>query len=122
MRASGKYAASAIGIVALVTLALWPWLDAGARRGVVLAGLTAVPVQITAFWLLIRYRDRLNGFLAVWAGGTLVRMAVVAVVATVVIRARMDGAVTMLLALAGFFFGLLLLEPVFFRLDANETT
>ena len=106
----------------LVTLALWPWLDADARRGVVLAGLIALPVQITAFWLLLRYRDRLNGFLAVWAGGTLVRMAVVAVVATVVIRARMDGAVTMLLALAGFFFGLLLLEPVFFRREATETT
>jgi len=106
----------------LVTLALWPWLDADARRGVVLAGLIALPVQITAFWLLLRYRDRLNGFLAVWAGGTLVRMAVVAVVATVVIRARMDGSVTMLLALAGFFFGLLLLEPVFFRLEATETT
>ena len=49
-------------------------------------------------------------------------MAVVAVVATYVIRARMDGAVTMLLALAGFLFGLLLLEPVFFRREATETT
>jgi hypothetical protein len=122
VRASGKYAASAIGVVALVTLVLWPWLDSDARRGVVLAGLIALPVQITAFWLLLRYRDRVNGFLAVWAGGTLVRMAVVAVAATYVIRAGMDGAVTMLLALAGFFFGLLLLEPVFFRLEATETT
>mgnify|MGYP001812485439 FL=1 len=122
MRASGKYAASAIGVVALVTLLLWPWLDSDARRGVVLAGLIALPVQITAFWMLLRYRDRVNGFLAVWAGGTLVRMGVVAVVATFVIRAGMDGAVTMLLALAGFFFGLLLLEPVFFRLEATETT
>ena len=122
MRASGKYAASAIGVVALVTLLLWPWLDSDARRGVVLAGLIALPVQIMAFWLLLRYRDRVNGFLAVWAGGTLVRMGVVAVVASFVIRAGMDGAVTMLLALAGFFFGLLLLEPVIFRLEATETT
>ena len=51
-----------------------------------------------------------------WIAGHLL-----AVVAIVVIRSGMEGAVPMLLALAGFFFGLLLLEPVYFRIGPNET-
>jgi len=43
------------------------------------------------------------------------------VVAVVVIRSGTEGAVPMLLALAGFFFGLLLLEPVYFRIGPSET-
>lgn len=116
------YAASAAAIVALVTLALWPWLEPAARLGVLTAGAVALSVQVLAFALLLRFRGRLNGFLAVWAGGTLVRMAVVALVAVLAVRSGSPGAVPMLLALAGFFFGLLLLEPVYFRPRARETT
>jgi CDP-diglyceride synthetase len=115
MSAAGKYALSGAAIVGVSTAALWPWLDPAARSGVLIAGLVALPLQVAAFALLLRYRGELTGFLAVWAGGTLFRMVVVSVVATLAIRSRAEGAVPMLLALVGFFFGLLLLEPVYFR-------
>ncbi len=122
MSAPLRYALSGLAGIALVTLALWPFLGVEGRRGVMTAGAVALSVQVLAFWLLIRYRDRVNGFLAVWAGGTLVRMAVIAVVATFAIRRDAPGTIPMLFALAGFFFGLLLLEPVYFRPGAGETT
>jgi len=120
--AAAKYAVTGAAIVAASTVALWPWLSPAGRSGVLIAGLVALPIQVAAFILLLRYRGELTGFLAVWVGGTLVRMVVVAVVALLAIRSGVEGAVPMLLALAGFFFGLLLLEPVYFRSEAPETT
>ncbi|MGD8321797.1 MAG: hypothetical protein PVJ02_15220 [Gemmatimonadota bacterium] len=117
-----KYAATGTAVVALVTLVLWPVLGSDARRGVVTAAAIALPIQILAFALLIRVRGKLNGFLAVWAGGTLVRIAVLGIVAVVAIRANAPGTIALLFALAGFFFVLLLLEPVYFRPRAGETT
>lgn len=122
MNAPLNYAITGLAVVGGITLALWPVLEAPSRQGVVTAGLIALPVQVLAFWLLVRFRDRLNGFLAVWAGGTLVRMGIVAVVAFVVIRNDVPGAVALLLALAGFFFGLLLLEPLHFRPGQGDRT
>lgn len=125
MTAPLKYAFTGLAAVGAVTLALHPFLDASAWEGVVKAGLIALPVQVTAFWLLDRYHRRINGFLAVWAGGTLVRMGVVGVVAFLVVRNEAPGAVATLLALAGFFFVLLLLEPIHFRpgrVDRTGTT
>jgi len=110
---SFKYAVTGAGLIALTILALWPFLDANAHRGILIAAAIALPVQIGAFALLLRYRGEVNGFLAVWAGGTLFRMGVVAVVATVAVRSGGSGGISMLLALAGFFFGLLLLEPMY---------
>jgi len=107
-------------IVALVVLALWPFLDPTGRRGVLMAAAIAVPIQIAVFAALLRFRGQMNGFLAVWAGGTLLRMAVVGLVAFLAIRSGTDGTVPMLLALAGFFFALLLLEPMYFRPRPTE--
>ena len=117
-----RYAVTGSGVVAAVLLGLWPFLDGPARRGVLWAAAIAVPVQVIAFGLLQRYRDELNRFLAAWVGGTLARMLVLAVTAFVVVRSGMEGAVPLLLALAGFFFGLLLLEPIYFRSGASKTT
>jgi hypothetical protein len=117
-----KYALSAVGVVALATLALWPWLDADGRRGVVTAAAISLTVQVMAFALLLRYRDTLTGFLAVWVGGTLLRMLVVGGVALLAVRGATAGAVPMLLSLAAFFFGLLLLEPFYFGAEESETT
>lgn len=122
MSAPLRYAATAFVGCATVILALWPFLDADAWWGIVIAAAIALPVQIGAFALLIRYRGNMNGFLAIWAGGTLIRMAVIGIVAAIVIRSDTAGAVPMLLGLAGFFFGLLLLEPIYFRPGAAETT
>lgn len=119
MSPSLKYAATGFAGIATFAVVLWPFLDPASRNGILLAGAVALPVQALAFAALYRFREDVNGFMAAWLGGTLVRMGVIGVVAAVVIRSGMQGAVPMLLALAGFFFGLLLLEPVYFRPASN---
>ncbi len=47
-------------------------------------------------------------------------MSAIGVVAWLVIRSETEMAVPMLLALASFFFGLLLLEPIYFRSGQRE--
>ncbi len=94
---------------------LWPFLDDRGRAGVALAALIAYPIQVFAFGLLVRWRDRMDRFLAVWAGGTLVRMVIIGVATFFLIGAERVAPIPTLLALAGFFFGLLLVEPVFFK-------
>jgi hypothetical protein len=121
MTPSAKYAVLGAGAVSAAVLGLWPLLDAPARSGVLAAAAVALPVQVIAFAVMQRFRGELNGFLAAWIGGTLVRMAVVGVVAVALVRSSSEGAVPMLLALAGFFFGLLLLEPVCFRIEPGNT-
>jgi hypothetical protein len=121
MTPSVKYAVLGTATVSTIVLALWPVLDADARAGVLMAAAVALPVQLAAFALLHRSREGLEGFLAVWIGGTLARLAVVGVAAVFVIRTQMAGAVPMLLSLAGFFFALLLLEPVCFRVGSGNT-
>jgi hypothetical protein len=105
----------------VLTLVLWPFLEPAARRGVLVAAAVAIPVQLTAFAVLFRFRGRMPGFMAAWAGGMAVRALAVLAVAFVVIRSGAEGAVPMLLALAGFFFALLLLEPVYFRAEPSKT-
>jgi len=117
-----RYALAGSAGVAAVTLGLWPFLEADGRRGVLVAGAIALTVQSLTFWTLLRYRGQVRAFFAVWAGGTAVRMLVIVAVATIAIRRDLPGTVPMLLALAGFFFGLLLLEPVYFRARVGETT
>ena len=115
-----KYAVAGSTMVALSLLALWPFLDPAGRSGVSAAAAVAVPVQVVAFAALHGLSGRLEGFLAAWVGGTLLRMVVLAAAAFFVIRSQAEGAVPMLLALAGFFFALLLLEPVYFRLGPSK--
>jgi len=115
MSPSLKYVMTGVAAIAMVVAGSWPLLDPAARRGVLLAAAVALPVQVVAFAALHRFRLELNAFLAAWIGGTFLRMAVIGAVAFAVIRSGMQGAVAMLLALVGFFLGLLLLEPVFFR-------
>ena len=122
MKAPLKYAVTGSAGVALAVGLLWPFLDGGGRAGVLVAAAIALPVQIGAFWALMGMKHKVNGFLAMWAGGTLLRMLVVAAAAVLAIRTQMDGAVPMLLSLAGFFFGLLLLEPLYFRSEPGEVT
>ena len=121
MSASLRYGAAAVAVVGLGTLALWPFLGPAARQGVLLAAGIALPVQMVAFGVLVRFRGRVKGFMAAWAGGMAVRALAVAAVAFIVLRSGGDGAVSTLLSLAGFFFALLLLEPIYFRPDPTET-
>jgi hypothetical protein len=121
VKASLRYAVTGSVALGAIILALWVFLDPAGRRGVLLAAAIALPVQVIAFAMLVFCRTRYRRFLAVWVGGTLVRMTIVVAVAVLVVRSRMVGAVATLLALAGFFFLLLLLEPLYFRLGPVET-
>lgn len=122
MSTSLKYAMTGAAALTVIVGGLWPLLDAAGRTGVLLAAAIALPVQVIAFAALVRFRSELEGFLVAWLGGTLVRMVILGVAALVVIRSGMDGAVPMLLALAGFFFGLLLLEPIYLRSGTDDVT
>ena len=112
---SSGYAAVGTAVVGGAVLVLWPFLGPVAREGVAIAALVALPIQIVSFALLVRLRARPHGFLAAWLGGTLLRMVAIGVVAFLVLRSGTDGALAMLLALASFFFALLLLEPLYFK-------
>ena len=112
---SVKYAVVALLLIAAFTAVLWPFLDQPSRRGVLAAGLIALPVQILAFTLLVRRHGQANGFMAAWAGGMGLRAVVVVVTAVVVVQTQAAGAVALLLSLAGFFFALLMLEAAFLR-------
>jgi len=112
---SVKYAVAALLLVAVLTAVLWPFLDQPSRRGVVTAGLIALPVQVLAFTLLVRRHGQASGFMGAWAGGMVLRAVVVLITAIVIVQTQAAGAVALLLALAGFFFALLMLEAAFFR-------
>jgi len=115
-----RYGGAALLVVLLVNAGFWPWLSPSARTGLLVAGLVAYPVQIVAFFLLVRFWGSGNRFLLVWVGGTVVRMAVILVAALALTQLGGLPPAPTLLGLAGFFFGLLLLEPFFLRPRGNE--
>jgi hypothetical protein len=117
---SVKYGLAALLLIALITAVTWPFLDQPSRRGVLAAGLIALPVQVLAFTLLVRRHGQASGFMAAWAGGMALRAVVVVVTAVVVVQTQAAGAVALLLSLAGFFFALLMLEAAFFRRTAGK--
>ena len=109
------YAAASLLFLALALLALWPWIDDPGRRGLLAAAAVAWPMQVLAFGVLLANRSDLRRFLFAWVGGTLIRMVLIAAAALALTQWTTVAMVPTLLGLAGFFFGLLLLEPVFFR-------
>jgi hypothetical protein len=106
------YAVSCALLALLGVVASWPWLDGSGRTGVLTAAAVALPLQVGTFAALRWGWSRRQHFLAAWVGGTLTRLLAVAAVATFVYVSRLAPAPT-LLALAGFFFGMLLIEPLF---------
>jgi hypothetical protein len=115
MSASVRYGTASLVVLALVTLALWPFLDSAGRSGVLAAALVAFPVQVAAFAMLVRQKGRTTGFMAAWAGGMALRAVALLLVTVLVVRSGTQSAIPMLLSLAGFFFALLLLEGFFFK-------
>jgi hypothetical protein len=117
-----RYGGVALGAVLLVNAGLWPFLSPSARMGILVAALIAYPIQMVAFFMLIRFWGEGNRFLLVWVGGTVVRMGVLLVVALVVSLTETLPPAPTLLGLAGFFFGLLLLELLFLKPRGIEST
>lgn len=122
MSREARYAGVGTAGVSAVILVLWPFLNTASRTGLLIAAAVALPVQWASFAALMRFRGKANGFLGVWVGGVALRMVVVGLVAFLAISRGADGLVALLLSLAGFFFGLLLLEPMYFKPDVSETT
>jgi len=110
-----RYGGVALVALLLVIAGLWPWASPPARTGILVAAAVAYPVQILAFVLLTRFWGEGKRFLVVWVGGTVARMGVILLAALAVSRTDWLPPAPTLLALAGFFFGLLLLEPFFLR-------
>ena len=115
MRALGRYALAGLLMIAAAVAALFPFLDDEGRMGVLLAAGVAYPVQVAAFGLLLRARGEPSRFFIWWGVGVAVRFGVVIIVGLVALRIGSLGAEALLLSLAGFFFGLLLIEPVFLK-------
>ena len=115
MRALVRYAVAGFLMIAIAVAALFPFLQDEGRRGVLLAAGVAYPVQIVAFGLLLRARGEPSRFFVWWGVGVAVRIGVVVVAGLVALRIESLGAEALLLSLAGFFFGLLLIEPAFLK-------
>ncbi len=122
MTGEAKYVGTGAAGVAAVILVLWPFLDPASRTGLLIAAAVALPVQGVSFAALMRFRGKPHGFVGVWVGGVALRMAVVGLVAFLAVVRGAEGLIALLLALAGFLFGLLLLEPMYFKPEARETT
>lgn len=103
---------SVVGFVAVAVVVgvLWPWLDGGGRRGLLLAGGSAWAVQSVAFALIARRPP--ERFLGAWVAGTALRAVTVVAVTVYALGAEEVSLLAALLGLAAFLFVLLILEPV----------
>lgn len=108
------YAISCLALALAGLAVCWPLLDGDGRAGTMTAAAVALPIQVGAFAILRRGWRRRGPFLAAWAGGMLARLAAVSGAAVLVSRSELPPAPT-LLALAAFFLGMLLLEPLFLQ-------
>ncbi len=115
MRALVRYALAGLLMIAVAIAALFPFLDDEARTGVAWAAGVAYVVQVVAFGLLLRAREEPSRFFAWWGAGVAIRIGVVIIAGIVALRIESLGAEALLLSLAGFFFGLLLIEPAFLK-------
>lgn len=115
MRALGRYALAGLLMIAAAVAALFPFLEEDGRLGVLLAAGVAFPVQVVAFGMLLRARGEPSRFFLWWGVGVAVRITVVIIVGLIALRVESLGAEALLLSLAGFFFALLLMEPIFLK-------
>lgn len=111
-RAVGVFAAITVAVVVLggwILTLIYPG-DA-ARRAVVASGIVALVVQSVAFAIARRAAVRRNA-VAGWGIGALLRMAVLALYALVVVQALGLASVPALVSLAVFLFVSTLVEPL----------
>lgn len=116
MKVVSLYALACALVVALVAGIFAATLPGDTVRAVAWMGAVAWVVQLALFAPLYAARGRRNAFFAAWGGGTLARFAVLGVVAWWVWRKGTLPLAPALLALVGFLFVMLMLEPVFFRM------
>jgi len=118
MKALPRYTAVATAIVVLLVAVAAPFLEAPGRRGLAVAALATLPLQVVLFALLERARQDSMRFMAFWGMGVLGRLAVVFVVGFAVGALDIIDPTVTILSTVGLLFIFLLLEPVFlFRRD-----
>ena len=115
MKPIARYALACFGLVGVVSLLAALALEPEDLKGVLAAAAVAAPVQILAFTALARAPGGSNAFLAAWMGGSLVRLVVLGAAAWVLVALQGLPRAPTLLGLAGFLFGMLLMEPWFLR-------
>lgn len=120
-RSTVRYAAACAALALLGVAVTWPLLDGAGRTGIVTAAALALPLQVAAFGALAWGWSERNRFLATWVGGVLGRLALLGAGAALVITTDLSPAPT-LLALAGFLFVMLLIEPLFIGREPLEVT
>lgn len=117
MRAWAAYAAVAAALVALLATGISLLVPREWTTALWLAAGVAYAVQLLAFGALVATRGTPTGFMVGWGGGMALRFASVAAVAFWVLRGDALPAAPALLGLVGFVFVLVLLEPLFLRLN-----
>jgi hypothetical protein len=115
VRAVLSYGAASAVILAVLALGVSGWVDRAEPSAVWLAAGLAWPVQMAAFFALVRGRNG-PGFMVGWAGGMALRFMTVGAAALLVTRTELFDPVTALVSLVGFVFVLVLMEPLFLRL------
>lgn len=115
MKAVLAYGAASAVILAVLALGVVVWVDGAETPAVWLAAGVAWPVQMAAFFALVRGREG-PGFVVSWAGGMALRFVTVGAVAVGVTQTEMFDPASALVSLVGFVFVLVLFEPLFLRL------
>lgn len=119
MKALGLYALVAAALVAVVA-AVALIVDRAAGPAIAWMGGLAWAVQVVLFLPLVATRGRGKAFFAAWGAGTLARFGVLGLAAWGISRSGVLPIAPSLLALAGFLFALLLMEPMFFRMGLRR--
>jgi len=115
-----RYLAAAGTVALAVVLVTMPLVGPEATRGIQLAALVALTIQAVSFALLATASPGTGRYLSVWLGSTLVRFVVIAGFGFAIAEVEGVDLVASLLALAGLFFVMLLLEPWALRERADD--
>jgi hypothetical protein len=120
LRGPFGYPATSLGLVITVTAGLWPFLNAGAREGLLAAGGLALLTQFALHAGMHRLRQNPERFALTLALGMGVRMVVILGSALLWVWPGTLPAASFLLGLAGFLFALVLLETAFLKLTVYQ--
>jgi hypothetical protein len=120
MKALGLYSAAGMAVVVTAIALAWTFLSGDGRESLLTAAVIAWPLQVGFFALLVRFQHDPSRFLIWWGAGMLGRMIVLAAVGIGLSRMGSLEPEVLVMSLAGFFFALLLLEPLF--LDRGNQT
>jgi len=106
-----RYLAAAGGLAVAVVVLGSSLVGPEGQRGLLVAAIVALSVQIPSFGVLAATTPGSARYLAVWLGSTLVRFGVIAAFAFAIAGTEGIDLVVSLVALAGLLLIMLLLEP-----------